>query len=91
MDKLLPVTQFEIEAEKAPSDAELEAMSRDELVACYMDMSEGMDPLEDEPEMSLAKLLSDCKGYAMIVRCGGIDNEEYLSWEAQQIAAGNHA
>lgn len=74
-----------------PSDAELEKMSRDELVACYMEMSGGMDPLEDEPEMPLAELLSDCKGYAMIERCGGIDNQEYLRWEAQQMAAGNHA
>lgn len=74
-----------------PSDAKLEKMSRDELVDCYMEMSGGMDPLEDEPDMPLSELLSGCKGYAMIVRCGGIDNAKYLRWEAQQIEAGKRA
>lgn len=91
--RLVPTLRdFASEAEKVtPSDAELEGMSRDELVACYKEMSGGIDPLEDEPEMPLAELLSKCKGYAMIERCGGIDNEEYLRFEAQQIAAGNRA
>lgn len=73
-------------AKAIPSDAELSNMNRAELAAWYKDVS-GNDPLEDEPEIEFEMLLSDCKVLAMSERCGGIDSEEYLQFEAQHLAA----
>jgi hypothetical protein len=73
-----------------PTAAEIEEMSVDfdtmsaaELSAFYV-KHVGYDPLTEDANLTLDEFRADCKEYALIVRCGGVDSEAYRIIEAQR-------
>ncbi|SFU19389.1 hypothetical protein [Pseudomonas marincola] len=63
------------------NDQDIDAMSLTELSAWYVEMV-GYDPLEEDPSLEPAEFRADCKEYALIMRCGGLDTPEYQAIEA---------
>ncbi|HBO6962796.1 TPA: hypothetical protein L4936_001544 [Pseudomonas aeruginosa] len=68
-----------------PSDSTFDRMTQEQLSAWYVEQV-GYDPMQDDPEQDLESFRADCKEYALIMRCGGLDADAYRLIEAQRKA-----
>ncbi len=68
-----------------PSDSAFDRMTQEQLSAWYLQQV-GYDPMQDDPEQDLESFRADCKEYALIIRCGGLDADAYPLIEAQRKA-----
>lgn len=68
-----------------PTDHDLDTKTLAELSAWYVDRV-GYDPLKDDPTTDPDTFRADCKEYALIERCGGLDSDAYRIIEASREA-----
>ncbi|MGG2621682.1 hypothetical protein [Pseudomonas aeruginosa] len=66
-----------------PTDQDFDNKNLSELSAWYVDRV-GYDPLKDDPDLDPDTFRSDCKEYALIERCGGLDSDAYRMIEASR-------